>query len=96
MEIEYSNEKYRDRNIYKVGNVIENHGVVYLVCQRPASNGGTKYFLMNLYTATLASEMYGSLEGLTQAVEDEEDILVKAKVVIYHKTNGDTENEDTK
>lgn len=96
MEIEYRNEEYRDRNIYKVGNVIENHGVVYLVCQRDASNGGAKYFLMNLYTATLASGMYGSLEELTQAAGSEDDTLVKAKLVVDYKIDGDTEDEDTK
>ena len=46
MKIEYRNENYRSENIYKVGNAIENNGVLYLVCQKAASNGGTKYFLI--------------------------------------------------
>lgn len=32
MKIEYRNEDYRNENIYKVGNVLENDGIVYLVC----------------------------------------------------------------
>lgn len=96
MKIEYRNENYRNENIYKVGNVIESGGVVYLVCQKAASNGSTKYFLMNLYTATEASGMYGSLEGLTQAAGDEEDTLVKAKLIVDYKLDGGAGDEDTK
>lgn len=96
MKIEYRNEEYRNRNIYKVGNVIESDGVVYLVCQKAASNGRTKYFLINLYTATVSSEMYESLRGLSQAAESEDDTLVKAKLVVDYKIDGGAEDEDTK
>jgi hypothetical protein len=89
MEIEYRNENYKNENIYKVGNVIENDGVVYLVCR-----GHAKYFLMNLYTATLSSGMYGSLEELVQAAGDKDDTLVKAKVVVDYKIDGGTEDEN--
>lgn len=89
MKIEYRNEDYKNKNIYKVGNVIENDGIVYLVCR-----GHAKYFLMNLYTAVLSSRMYGSLEELAQAAGDKDDTLVKAKVIVDYKLGGGTEDED--
>ena len=47
MEIEYRNEDYKNKNIYKVGNVIEDDGAIYLVCQKTFSNKCTKYFLIS-------------------------------------------------
>lgn len=96
MKIEYRNEDYRNKNIYKVGNVIESDGVVYLVCQKAASNGCTKYFLINLYTATVSSEMYESLKELELATGSEDDTLVKAKLIVDYKLDGGTEDEDAK
>ena len=96
MKIEYRHEDYKNKNIYKVGNVIENDGVVYLVCQKAASNGGTKYFLISLYTATVSSEMYESLKELELATGDEGDTLVKAKLIVDYKLDGDAEDENTK
>lgn len=89
MKIEYRNENYRSENIYKVGNAIENNGVLYLVCQKAASNGGTKYFLIRLKTSTVSSEMYGSLKELALAVGDKDDTLVKAKLIVDYKLDGD-------
>lgn len=94
MKIEYRNEDYKNKNIYKVGNVIENDGVVYLVCQKAASNGGTKYFLISLYTATVSSEMYESLKELELATGDEGDTLVKAKLIVDYKLDGSVGDED--
>jgi len=93
MEIEYKNENYRGENIYKVGNVIENDGVIYLVCQKAVPDGYTKYFLISLPTAIVSSGMYDSLEGLKQAAIDKDDTLVKAKLIVDYKL-GDTEDED--
>lgn len=96
MKIEYRNEDYRNENIYKVGSVIEDDGNVYLVCQKATYNGCKKYFLINLYTATISSEMYESLKELAQAVGDKDDTLVKAKLIVDYKIDGGTEDEDTK
>lgn len=93
MKIEYRNEDYKNKNIYKVGNVIENHGVVYLVCH---SNECAKYFLINLYTATVSSGMYESLRELALATGDKDDMLVKTKVVVDYKLDGGIEDENTK
>lgn len=91
MKIEYRNEDYKNKNIYKVGNVIENDGIAYLVCH---GRGG--YFLINLYSATMVSGMYESLTELAQAAGNEYDRLVEAKVVVDYKADGGTEDEDTK
>lgn len=80
MEIEYRNLDYRNENIYEVGNVIEDDGTTYLVCQ-----GCGKYFLINLHTAAMVSEMYNSLTELAQAVGTAYDRLVEAKVVVDYK-----------
>lgn len=96
MEIEYKNKDYKNKNIYKVGSVIEDAGNVYLVCQKAASNGCTKYFLINLYTATVSSETYESLKKLELAVKDGGDILVKAKLIVDYKLDGGLEDEDIK
>lgn len=96
MKIEYRNEDYRNENIYKVGNVIVDDGSVYLVCQKTTYNGCKKYFLINLYTATVSSKMYESLKELKQAAGDEEDTLVKAKLIVDYKLDGGAGDEDTK
>lgn len=81
MEIEYRNLDYRNENIYEVGNVIEDDGTTYLVC-----HGCGKYFLINLSTAAMVSEMYNSLTELAQAVGNAYDRLVEAKVVVDYKS----------
>ena len=48
MEIEYRNEDYKNKNIYKVGNVIEHDGFVYLVSSYANPGVFIKYFLVDL------------------------------------------------
>lgn len=96
MEIEYKNKDYKNKNIYKVGSVIEDAGNVYLVCQKDVSNECTEYFLINLYTATVSSKMYESLKELELTVGDEGDTLVKAKLIVDYKLDGDAKDENTK
>ena len=98
MEIEYRNEDYKNKSIYKVGNVIgnviEDDGAIYLVCQKIFSNKCTKYFLISLKTAIVSTEMYESLKELKLAVGNKNDTLVKAKLIIDYKLDGDAEDED--
>ncbi len=98
MEIEFKQEDCRNKgNMYQVGNMIENHGMVFLVCQQNYSSGiYKKYFLISLRTGIVATGMYNSLEDLKKAAEDERDRLVKAKLIIDYKLDGDTEDEDIK
>ena len=83
------------KELYQVGNVIENHGMVFLVCQQNYSSGKPKkYFLISLETGIVATGMYNSLDDLRKAAEDESDRLVKAKLIVDCKL-GDAEDEDT-
>lgn len=96
MKIEYRNEDYKDKDIYKVGNVIEDNGSTYLVCQKSTYNGCKKYFLIDLYTATVSSEMYESLKELELTAGNKNDRLVKAKLIVDYKLDGGLEDEGTK
>ena len=83
------------KELYQVGNVIENHGMVFLVCQQNYSSGKPKkYFLISLETGIVATGIYNSLEDLKKAAEDERDRLVKAKLIVDYKLDGDEESED--
>ena len=82
------------KELYQVGNVIENHGMVFLVCQQNYSSGKPKkYFLISLEAGIVATGIYNSLEDLKKAAEDERDRLVKAKLIVDCKL-GDAEDED--
>ena len=82
------------KELYQVGNVIENHGIVFLVCQQNYSSDKLKkYFLISLETGIVATRIYNSLEDLKKAAEDEKDRLVKAKLIVDCKL-GDAEDED--
>lgn len=94
MEIEYKNENYKDKeSIYKVGNVIEYKRDIYLVCGIPSAIG-ENYFLVSLKTGKVSSKMCGTLEKLEQTVGSALDKLVKAKLIVDYKLDGDTEDED--
>ena len=83
------------KELYQVGNVIENYGMVFLVCQQNYSSGKPKkYFLISLEAGIVATGMYNSLDDLRKAAEDERDRLVKAKLIVDCKL-GDAEDEDT-
>ena len=83
------------KELYQVGNVIVNHGMVFLVCQQNCSSGKPKkYFLISLETGIVATGMYNSLDDLRKAAEDERDRLVKAKLIVDCKV-GDAEDEVT-
>ena len=96
MEVECKNRGCRKniyQDIYQVGNVIENHGIVFLVCQQNYSSDKLKkYFLISLETGIVATGIYNSLEDLKKAAEDERDRLVKAKLIVDCKLE-DAEDE---
>jgi hypothetical protein len=94
MEIEYKNEDYKNKeSIYKVGNVIEYRGEIYLVCETPLALGERKYFLVSLKTSKVSSLMFKTLEKLEENIRSVSDRLVKAKLTVDYKL-GDTEDED--
>lgn len=100
MEIEYKNKNYEKKDIFQVGNVFEHDGAVYLVSRNVTPGECTKYFLVNLKYAALGSKMYESLDELAQArisvwSDSKAEIkLVKAKLIVDYKLDGDTEDED--
>lgn len=91
MEIEFKQEEFRNKeNMYQVGNVIEDDGSVFLVCQQIYGSGNyKKYFFISLRTGNVATGMYNSLGDLKKATENERDRLVKAKLIIDRKLDGD-------
>lgn len=94
MEIEYKNEDYKNKeSIYKVGNVIEYRGEIYLVCETPLALGERKCFLVSLKTSKVSSLMFKTLEKLEENIRSVSDRLVKAKLTVDYKL-GDTEDED--
>lgn len=93
VKIEYRNEDYKNENIYEVGNVIEDDGSTYLVCQKSTYNGCKKYFLIDLYTATVSSEMYESVKESELAAGNKNDRLVKAKLIVDYKLDGGVGDE---
>lgn len=94
MEIEYKNEDYKNKeSIYKVGNVIEYRGEIYLVCETPLALGERRYFLVSLKTSKVSSLMFKTLEKLEENIRSVSDRLVKAKLTVDYKL-GDTEDED--
>lgn len=93
MKIEYKNRGYR-KNIYQVGNVIIHVGAPYLVTKINFNDGHEKYFLVNLKNGNLHTEMCDSLEELARYFGSDNDVLVKAKLIIDYKLDGDTEDED--
>lgn len=100
MEIEYKNVNYGKKDIFQVGNVIEHDGFIYLVSENVTPGAYTKYFLADLKHASLGSAMYESLDELAQAhisvwSEGKAEIkLVKAKLIVDYKLDGDAEDED--
>lgn len=89
MEIECKNRGYR-KDIYQVGNVVSRFGSPFLVARDDAgfycfvdlSNG--RIFTSRCATLKILAEDHGSLG----------DKLVKAKLIIDYKLDGDAEDED--
>ncbi|UXI85225.1 hypothetical protein NYZ94_05230 [Ligilactobacillus salivarius] len=95
MEIEYRNKDYRKKNIFRVGNVIEHDGFVYLVSSYANPGVFIKYFLVDLINGwTYRNKMYDSLEELSMEFNVVKSRLVKAKLTVDYKLDGDEESED--
>ena len=95
MEIERKNIKYRDGGIFQVGNVIEHNGDFYLVSYQTNSGVYVKYFLVDLSNGWMyENKMYDSLEELSMVFNVVKPRLVKAKLTVDYKLDGDEESED--
>lgn len=92
MEIEYKNQELV-KNIYQVGNVISRFNITFLVAKtRYVEKKG--YCFVNLINGEIITPICRSLEVLYKNYGVDQDRLVKAKLTIDYKLNGDTEDED--
>lgn len=94
MKIEYKNKNYKNESIYQVGNVIEEMGFIYLVTKMVVLGERIKYFLVDLRNSSAVPRMYESLEELEQNSRSKKQRLVKAKLIVDYKLDGDAEDEE--
>lgn len=91
MEIEYKNSvKDISKGIYKVGNVISRFGSPFLV----ARNDAGLYCLVDLSNGRIFTPNCATLQILAEGYGSVGDKLVKAKLIVDYKLDGDTEDED--
>lgn len=94
MEIEHKNRNYKSfEDIYQVGNVIIHLGYPCLVTKM-GFLGSLKYFLVSLKDGDVDTGICDSLEELARKFGNANDRLVKAKLILDYKLDGDTEDED--
>jgi hypothetical protein len=89
MKIEYKNKNY-GKDIYQVGNVISRLGTPILV----AKTSDDMYCFVDLSNGEIFTPKCASLEILAEGYGSVGDKLVKAKLIVDYKLDGDTEDED--
>ena len=92
MEIERKNVAYANNSIYQVGNVISRFGSPFLV----ARDGAGMHCLVDLSNGRIFTPDCANLKILAEDYGSIGDKLVKAKLIIDYKLDGDVEDEDTK
>ena len=91
MEIEYKNSvKDISEGIYKVGNVISRFGSPFLV----ACDDAEFYCLVDLSNGRIFTPRCATLKILAEGYGSVGDKLVKAKLTVDYKLDGDEESED--
>lgn len=96
MEIEYKNVSYADKNIYQVGNIITRIGTPFMVAEFKYSNREPGYCFVDLENGKIFTPECASLDLLSENYGYSKDRLVKAKLIVDYKLDGDTEDEDAK
>lgn len=89
MKIEYKNKNY-GKDIYQVGNVISRLGTPILV----AKTSDDMYCFVDLSNGEIFTPKCASLEILFKNYSFSPDVLVKAKLIVDYKLDGDTEDEE--
>ena len=83
------------KDIFQVGNVFEHDGNFYLVSYQTNPGVYIKYFLVDLSNGWMyENKMYDSLEELSMVFNVVKPRLVKAKLTVNYKLDGDAEDED--
>lgn len=91
MEIEYKNSvKDVSKGIYKAGNVISRFGSPFLV----ACDDKGFYCLVDLSNGRIFTPRCASLETVAEDYGSVGDKLVKAKLAVTYKPEGDAEDEE--
>ena len=91
MEIERKNVAYENNDVYQVGNVISRSGTSILVAEDIQYGG---YCFIDLSDAKIITPYCATLKTLAEGYGSGGDKLVKAKLIIDYKLDGDTEDED--
>ena len=91
MEIERKNVDYVSNGIYKVGNVFSRSGTPILVAEDNQYGG---YCFIDLSDAKIFTPYCATLKTLAEGYGSVGDKLVKAKLTVDYKLDGDTEDEN--
>ena len=91
MEIERKNVTYANNGIYQVGNVFSRSGTPILVAEDNQCGG---YCFIDLSDAKIFTPYCATLKTLAERYGSVGDKLVKAKLIVDYKLDGDTEDED--
>lgn len=94
MEIEHKNVAYANNSIYQVGNVFSRSGTPILVAKTRFFKGGAGYCFVDLEQAKIITLLCASLEILAKEYGFSGDVLVKAKLIVDYKLDGDEEDEN--
>ena len=91
MEIERKNVAYANNDVYQVGNVFSRSGTPILVAEDNQYGG---YCFIDLSDAKIFTPYCATLKTLAEGYGSVGDKLVKAKLIIDYKLDGDEESED--
>lgn len=94
MKIEYKNVSYTDKNIYQVGNIITRIGIPFIVAEFKYSNREPGYCFVDLENGKIFTPECVSLDLLSENYGCDQDRLVKAKLTVDYKLDGDEEDEN--
>lgn len=93
MEIERKNVDCASNSIYQVGNVFSRLGIPLLVVKTKYFEGEAGYCFVSLSNGEIITPLCSSLEILYKDYGFSEDVLVKAKLIVDYKLDGDVEDE---
>ena len=91
MEIERKNVAYENNDVYQVGNVFSRSGTPILVAEDNQYGG---YCFIDLSDAKIFTPYCATLKILAEGYGSVGDKLVKAKLIVDYKLDGDEESED--
>ena len=91
MKIERKNVAYANNDVYQVGNVFSRSGTPILVAEDNHFGG---YCFIDLSDTKIITPCCDTLKTLAGGYGSVEDKLVKAKLIVDYKLDGDVEDEN--